>query len=61
VSKQYDAAYFRRWYRGAQATPRAELARKVAMAVAIAEFYLAAADSAACSTSVRRGAWRARC
>ena len=35
MSKQYDAAYFRRWYRGAHATPRADLARKVAMAVEI--------------------------
>ncbi|MDO5505935.1 MAG: class I SAM-dependent methyltransferase [Pseudoxanthomonas suwonensis] len=39
-SKQYDRAYFDRWYRGAGMGDRHELARKVAMAVAVAEYHL---------------------
>jgi SAM-dependent methyltransferase len=38
--KTYDKAYFDRWYRGKQATPAAVLARKVALAVAVAEYHL---------------------
>jgi SAM-dependent methyltransferase len=38
--KTYDKAYFDRWYRGKQATPAAVLARKVALAVAMAEYHL---------------------
>lgn len=38
--KVYDGAYFQRWYRGRDGSGRADLARKVVMAVAIAEFYL---------------------
>jgi SAM-dependent methyltransferase len=59
VSKQYDAAYFRRWYRGRHATPRAELARKVAMAVAIAEFYLQRPIRSVLDVGCGEGAWRA--
>jgi SAM-dependent methyltransferase len=58
-SKQYDAAYFRRWYRGAQATPRADLARKVAMAVAMAEFYLQRPIRSVLDVGCGEGAWRA--
>jgi SAM-dependent methyltransferase len=58
-AKAYDAAYFRRWYRGAQATPRAELARKVAMAVAIAEFYLQRPIRSVLDVGCGEGAWRA--
>ena len=57
--KQYDAAYFRRWYRGRNATPRAELARKVAMAVAIAEFYLQRPIRSVLDVGCGEGAWRA--
>jgi len=57
--KAYDAAYFRRWYRGAQATPRADLARKVAMAVAIAEFYLQRPIRSVLDVGCGEGAWRA--
>jgi SAM-dependent methyltransferase len=39
-SKFYDQAYFDRWYRGKQATPAADLARKIALAVAVAEYHL---------------------
>ena len=59
MSKQYDAAYFRRWYRGARATPRAELARKVAMAVAIAEFYLQRPIRSVLDVGCGEAAWRA--
>ena len=59
MTKQYDAAYFRRWYRGAQATPRADLARKVAMAVAIAEFYLQRPIRNVLDVGCGEGAWRA--
>ena len=59
MSKQYDAAYFQRWYRGRQATPRAELARKVAMAVAIAEFYLQRPIRSVLDVGCGEGAWRA--
>jgi SAM-dependent methyltransferase len=59
VSKRYDAAYFRRWYRGAQATTRAELARKVAMAVAIAEFYLQRPIRSVLDVGCGEAAWRA--
>jgi SAM-dependent methyltransferase len=59
VGKQYDAAYFRRWYRGAHATPRADLARKVAMAVAIAEFYLQRPIRSVLDVGCGEAAWRA--
>jgi SAM-dependent methyltransferase len=59
LSKQYDAAYFRRWYRGAHATPRADLARKVAMAVAIAEFYLQRPIRSVLDIGCGEAAWRA--
>ena len=58
MSKQYDAAYFRRWYRGPPATPRAELARKVAMAVAIAEFYLQRPIRSVLDVGCGEAAWR---
>ena len=43
MSKQYDRAYFEKWYRHARhrVGSRAELARKVAMVVHLAEYYLA--------------------
>jgi len=59
VGKLYDAAYFRRWYRGGKATPRAELARKVAMAVAIAEFYWQRPIRSVLDIGCGEGAWRA--
>ncbi|MEY3360048.1 MAG: hypothetical protein RLZZ537_1053 [Pseudomonadota bacterium] len=38
--KVYDQAYFDRWYRGKQAADDKALARKVAVAVAVAELHL---------------------
>ncbi len=40
VPKQYDAAYFSHWYQVRAQAGHADLTRKVAMAVALAEFYL---------------------
>ncbi|RYE92859.1 MAG: methyltransferase, partial [Oxalobacteraceae bacterium] len=39
-NKQYDAHYFRRWYRDAGLADPARLRRKVALAVSQAEYYL---------------------
>ena len=43
MPKQYNRAYFDKWYRSPQhrVGSRAQLARKVAMAVHLAEYYLA--------------------
>jgi SAM-dependent methyltransferase len=38
--KTYDEAYFDRWYRGKHASDDKALARKVAVAVAVAELHL---------------------
>jgi SAM-dependent methyltransferase len=59
VSKQYDAAYFQRWYRGRRATPPADLKRKAAMAVAIAEFYLQRPIRSVLDVGCGEAAWRA--
>lgn len=41
MHKEYDEAYFDRWYRGrARIGPREEVQRKVAMAVSVAEYLL---------------------
>ena len=58
MSKQYDERYFQRWYRGARATPRADLARKVAMAVAIVEFYWQRPIRSVLDVGCGEGAWR---
>jgi hypothetical protein len=43
MAKQYDRAYYEKWYRSAEhrVGSRAQLARKVAMVVHLAEYYLA--------------------
>lgn len=41
MPKKYDRAYFDRWYRGSNAvTSKADVARKVALAVSITEYFL---------------------
>ncbi len=41
MTKRYDRAYFDRWYRGrCRIGPEAEVRRKVALAVSIAEYFL---------------------
>ena len=60
MSKVYDETYFNRWYRGAQpAADRAHLRRKVAMAVAMAEYYLERPIRSVLDIGCGEGAWRA--
>ncbi len=59
MTKTYDHAYFEHWYRGEQIHDPRRLARKVALAVSVAESYLNA-RSAACSTSAAAKAPGAR-
>lgn len=60
-AKTYDEAYFRRWYRGdgAVAGGKARLARKVALAVATAEYYLERPVRNVLDIGCGEGAWRA--
>ena len=60
-AKRYDEAYFRRWYRGGEAVAgsKARLARKVALAVATAEYYLERPVRSVLDIGCGEGAWRA--
>lgn len=58
--KQYDQAYFERWYRGGeQRERRAETARKAALAVALAEYYLGRPLRSVLDIGCGEGHWRA--
>jgi SAM-dependent methyltransferase len=58
--KAYDRAYFDRWYRGAHARERRiHTARKAAMAVAMAEFYLGRPLRTVLDIGCGEGDWRA--
>ncbi|MEO8802526.1 MAG: class I SAM-dependent methyltransferase [Rudaea sp.] len=60
MQKVYDRAYFDRWYRDsrrAPASPR-ELARKAALAVAVAEYYLGRPVRNVLDVGCGEGAWR---
>jgi SAM-dependent methyltransferase len=60
VGKRYDRAYFDRWYRGAGRLEQpAELRRKVAMVVAIAERFLERPLASALDVGCGEGRWRA--
>ena len=59
MSKVYDAAYFQRWYRDRGSAGGAGLARKVAMAVAMAEFYLERPIRSVLDVGCGEAAWRA--
>lgn len=59
MTKNYDHAYFSRWYRDRGIAGRAGLARKVAMAVAIAEFYLERPIRSVLDVGCGEAAWRA--
>jgi len=64
MSKQYDKAYFDHWYRkpgtaGAPIGGAARLARKVAMAVATAEYHLERPLRTVLDIGCGEGAWRA--
>lgn len=59
MSKRYDARYFQRWYRESHIGGRARLARKVAMAVAVAEYHLQRPLRSVLDVGCGEGAWRA--
>jgi SAM-dependent methyltransferase len=59
--KTYDRAYFRKWYQDpdTRIASRAGLARKVALAVAAAEFMLARPIESVLDVGCGEGSWRA--
>ncbi len=57
--KSYDRAYFDRWYRREGIHDRAGLARKVAVAVAVAEYHLGRSIRTVLDIGAGEGAWRA--
>ncbi|MET0580704.1 MAG: class I SAM-dependent methyltransferase [Pseudoxanthomonas sp.] len=59
MTKQYDQAYFQRWYRGGDIGGPQRLARKVALAVACAEYYLERPVRTVLDIGCGEGAWRA--
>ena len=59
MTKQYDHAYFQRWYRDPTIGGAARLARKVALAVSTAEYYLERPVRTVLDIGCGEGAWRA--
>ncbi|HBK47650.1 MAG TPA: methyltransferase [Xanthomonadaceae bacterium] len=59
MDKQYDRHYFQHWYRKAGLHDRARLRRKVALAVAQAEYYLERPVRSVLDIGCGEGAWRA--
>ena len=61
MQKAYDRAYFDKWYRNPRhaVTSRHELARKVAVAVATAEYYLGRSITNVLDIGCGEGVWRA--
>ena len=59
MSKTYDQAYFDRWYRREGIGGAARLARKVALAVAMAEYHLERPIQTVLDIGCGEGAWRA--
>ncbi len=57
--KTYDAHYFQRWYRDGDIGGPQRLARKVALAVATAEYYLERPVRTVLDIGCGEGAWRA--
>lgn len=57
--KQYDRAYFDRWYRSGGMGGRQRLARKLALAVATAEYHLERPLRTMLDIGCGEGAWRA--
>ena len=58
MTKQYDRAYFDRWYRDGGIGGTARLARKVALAVATAEYHLERPIRSVLDIGCGEGAWR---
>jgi SAM-dependent methyltransferase len=59
MTKTYDRAYFDRWYRHGGIGDAARLARKVALAVATAEYHLERPIRSVLDIGCGEGAWRA--
>ncbi len=59
MTKHYDRAYFDRWYRDGGIGGPARLARKVALAVATAEYHLERQIRSVLDIGCGEGAWRA--
>lgn len=61
TTKQYDKAYFDKWYRHPRhrITARDELQRKAALALSTAEYFLGRAARSALDIGCGEGAWRA--
>ena len=59
MTKHYDRAYFDRWYRDGGIGGTARLARKVALAVATAEYHLERPIRSVLDIGCGEGAWRA--
>ncbi|RZA22097.1 MAG: class I SAM-dependent methyltransferase [Lysobacteraceae bacterium] len=59
MTKTYDRAYFDRWYRRSEVGGAARLARKVALAVATAEYHLERPIRSVLDIGCGEGAWRA--
>ena len=59
MTKSYDRAYFDRWYRDGGIGGPARLARKVALAVATAEYHLERRIRSVLDIGCGEGAWRA--
>jgi SAM-dependent methyltransferase len=59
MTKQYDRAYFDRWYRREGIGGARRLARKVALAVATAEYHLERPVRSVLDVGCGEGAWRA--
>lgn len=57
--KKYDAQYFQRWYREGEIGGPQRLARKVALAVATAEYYLERPIRTVLDIGCGEGPWRA--
>ena len=58
MSKQYDKAYFDRWYRGrTRVSTHAEVRRKVAVAIANAEYFLRRQLRTVLDVGCGEGAW----
>ncbi|MEP6907890.1 MAG: class I SAM-dependent methyltransferase [Pseudoxanthomonas sp.] len=59
MTKQYDEAYFQKWYRGGDIGGPQRLASKVALAVSCAEYYLERPIRTVLDIGCGEGAWRA--
>ena len=59
MTKQYDQAYFQHWYRRGDIGGPQRLARKVALAVSCAEYYLERPIRSVLDIGCGEGAWRA--